>query len=70
MAIKVEVKSGDFAVKSKREQTAQNVVGQFGYQLPDLKLLCFFDDVDCDAVKKFIGAAERADCVSLLPERE
>ena len=43
MAIKVEVKSGDFAVKSKREQTAQNVVGQFGYQLPDLKLFCFFD---------------------------
>jgi hypothetical protein len=59
MAIKVEVKSEDFAVKSKREQATQNVLAQFGNQLPDLKLLCFFDDVDCDSLKKYIGEANR-----------
>lgn len=59
MAIRIEVKSADLAAKSKRQQTAQNVVGQFGYQLSELKLLCFFDDVDCDALKRFIGSANR-----------
>ena len=59
MAIRIEVKSDDLAAKSKREQTAQNVVRLFGYQLSDLKLLCFFDDVDCDGLKKFIGGANR-----------
>jgi|SRR5215469_15726031 len=59
MAITVKVKSADSAAESQREQIAWDAVGQFGNQIPDLRLLAFFDDEDCDAVRRYIGAANR-----------
>ena len=52
-----KVKSNDDAVKSRREAVADRVVSTFGQQLPDLKVLCFFDDVDDEALKS--GSATR-----------
>ena len=51
MRPKVVVKSKGDAVKSRREAIAERVIAAFGQQLPDLRLLCFFDDVDVEALK-------------------
>jgi hypothetical protein len=46
-------------MKARREAAAQRVLAEFGNRLPDLKLLCFFDDQDSDEFKKCFGQANR-----------
>src|SRR6266850_7243741 len=55
----IVVKSSDSSVKTKREGTARRVIAEFGDQLPNLKLLCFFDDVDWVPFRDAIGKANR-----------
>jgi hypothetical protein len=55
----INAKADDDAVKAQREKTAQRVIEQFGNQLPDRRLLCFFDDNDCQALKDCLGVANR-----------
>ena len=43
----VNVKSDDITIKAWREAAAKSVIDHFGNQLPNLRLLCFFVDVDC-----------------------
>src|SRR5271155_1028330 len=60
MPVKVEVKAqNDPIVKGKRELTAQNVLQKFGNELPELKLLAFFDDEDPDYLRQNLGPANR-----------
>jgi len=46
----IEVKCQDDALKQKRRLAADKVIAHFG-KLPDRRLLCFFDDEDCQAFK-------------------
>lgn len=55
----VKVKSSDEATRLNREEAAQRVVGYFGNRLPDLPLLCFFDDEDWPEYKGPGMAANR-----------
>jgi hypothetical protein len=57
MAVKVEVKALDVAVKMRRELAAQRVLQKFGSGLPDLELLAFFDDDNNDVIKQNYGFA-------------
>jgi hypothetical protein len=52
----LKVKSSDAAVKQQRESAAQGVLDQFGNSLPDRRLLCFFDDEDCQFFKRWHGS--------------
>ena len=61
----IYVKAQDPLVKAIRETTAQRVLTQFGKQVPDGRLLCFFDDVDHQPLKDRIGAANRGFCEPL-----
>jgi len=58
----VKVKASDSPVKKRREQIAQLVLDQFGDSLYDCRVLCFFDDEDCEELKLLtgLGAANRA----------
>lgn len=55
----VRVKSNGIAVRAQREAAAQRVIAHFGDQLPDLRLLCFFDDNDWQPFKDHFGKANR-----------
>jgi hypothetical protein len=51
MAATVWVKSENVAIRAHRKAAAQRVLDHFGNQLPDRRLLCFLDDVDCLSFK-------------------
>jgi hypothetical protein len=51
MAVTLDVKSHDTAVKEKREGLARSVLVEFGENLPELRLLAFFDDCDWAEIK-------------------
>jgi hypothetical protein len=53
------VKSNDVAVSARRDTKAQSVITHFGNQIPDFRLLCFFDDGDWQPFKDEYGAANR-----------
>lgn len=55
----MKVKSQDSAVKKQREEQAQRVLDEFGDVLSDCRLLCFFDDEDCQEFKVIMGRANR-----------
>lgn len=55
----IVVKSEDPQAKTRRAKTARRVIAEFGDQLPNATLLCFFDDVDSESVKAEIGKANR-----------
>ncbi len=55
----VIVKSADVLIKSQREAAAKRVITQFGDQIPDRKLLCFFDDEDWKDFRDRFGIANR-----------
>lgn len=59
LSVKVEVKSSDDSVKVRRHVAAQSVLEEFGNQLPDLRLLAFFDDQDWDYFKREMGDSNR-----------
>jgi hypothetical protein len=59
MSILVKVKSHDPAVAQERREIAESVIREFGDGVPDLRLLAFFDDQDCEALKREIGKANR-----------
>lgn len=60
MAVTIKVKSQhDAAVKARRELAAQRVLQTFGDDLPDLKLLAFFDDEDPFDLRQGLGPANR-----------
>ncbi len=60
MPTKVIVKSWDLSVKAKIEKRAQAVLNEFYDTLQsDRKLLCFFDDQDCQSFKEQIGQTNR-----------
>jgi hypothetical protein len=56
----VKVKTPDLLVKKQREEIAQRVLDQFDDSLPDCRLLCFFDDEDCQEFKVQLGDGSRA----------
>jgi len=56
----VKVKTPDLVVKKEREEIAQLVLDEFGDLLPECRLLCFFDDEDCQEFKKDLGEGNRA----------
>ncbi len=56
----VKVKASDSAVKKQREDDARRVLDEFGDLLPDCRLLCFFDDEDCQEFKLIMGQGNRA----------
>ena len=55
----VKVKSDNDAVAKHREALAQRVIAYFGNAIPDLTILCFFDDADWQPFKDHFGAANR-----------
>lgn len=55
----VKVKASDSAVKKQTEGEAQRVLDEFGNLLSDCRLLCFFDDEDCQIFKNIIGQGNR-----------
>ncbi len=55
----LKVKAPDSLVKKQREEIAQRVLGLFGDSLSDCRLLCFFDDVDCQTFKQDMGESNR-----------
>ena len=55
----IKIKSDDVTAKARREAAAQRVIAHFDNQLPNTRLLCFFDDEDCEAVKEEVGEANR-----------
>jgi hypothetical protein len=59
MAVTVEVKSHDPTVKEQREALACSVRDEFATDLPDLKLLTFFDDCDWAELKWGLGKENR-----------
>ncbi|OFV94621.1 MAG: hypothetical protein A3H28_00480 [Acidobacteria bacterium RIFCSPLOWO2_02_FULL_61_28] len=62
----VNVKSDDITIKAWREAAAKSVIDHFGNQLPNLRLLCFFDDADCTYLKQIAGEANRGVYLSVL----
>jgi hypothetical protein len=56
----VKVKTPDVTVKQEREDQAQKVIEAFGQSLPDVRLLCFFDDEECAHFKHEMGKDNRA----------
>jgi hypothetical protein len=63
----VVVRSADASVRAKRDTMARRVITAFGATLPDLKLLCFFDDQDWTPFKEAFGAANRGFHVPIQP---
>src|SRR6266478_1626327 len=63
MALKICVKSTDEDQKRARRVSAERVVAEFGNVVPDKRLLCFFDDEDCQVFKNFAGNANRGFCI-------
>jgi hypothetical protein len=59
MSILLKVKSHDPAVTQERREMAESVIHEFGNGVPDLRLLAFLDDHDCEALKREIGKANR-----------
>jgi hypothetical protein len=59
MPATLKIKSDDLVVRSQRETTATRVIAHFGNQLPELRLLCFFDDIDWQPLKDYFGEANR-----------
>lgn len=59
MPVKIEVKSCDGAAKATRQAAAQRVVDEFGSELPDLRLIAFFDDEDWQPFKDHAGEENR-----------
>jgi hypothetical protein len=59
MPYTVKVKSVDEALRNHREALAQRVISQCGNEVPEGRVLCFFDDVDWQALKDSIGIANR-----------
>lgn len=57
--LKICVKSPSDDQKQARRVAAERVVVQFGNALPDRRLLCLFDDKDCQVFKDFAGAENR-----------
>lgn len=55
----LKVKGSDSLVKKQREVEVQRVLDQFGDSLPECRLLCFFDDEDCQEFKLIMGAGNR-----------
>ena len=53
------VNSDSDTTKAHREAVAQRVIDHFGSELPDLRLLCFFDHNDWQALKDVKGKANR-----------
>jgi len=53
------VKSQVPTVKLQREEAAQRVLAHFEGRLSDLRLLCFFDDEDCQEFKFIMGKDNR-----------
>ena len=62
----VKVKSDDSMIRAQREAAAERVIDHFRNQIPDLRLLCFFDDVDCTYLKQIWGEAIRGVYLSIL----
>lgn len=56
----LKVKAAGSGVKKQIEADAQRVLEQFGDLLRDCRLLCFFDDEDCQAFKVVMGEGNRA----------
>ena len=52
MPAKLIVKTTDAMIREMREAAAQRVVDSFGNQLPDRRLLCFFDDEEWQTFKE------------------
>ena len=59
MPAKICVKSMDEDQKQARRASAERVVAEFGNAVPGKRLLCFFDDEDCEVFKDFAGPANR-----------
>jgi hypothetical protein len=59
MSTTVKVKSADDDVRMRRKAVAQRVLAYLGDELPDSRLLCFFDDEDWQALKAKRGIANR-----------
>jgi hypothetical protein len=59
LPLTIEVKSTDDAVRARRKGLAQSVVNQFGQNLPDSKLLAFFDDQDPPEIRRELGSVNR-----------
>jgi hypothetical protein len=55
----VEVKASDAEVAEQREGDARRVLDQFRDALHDCRLLCFFDDEDCQEFKRIMGERNR-----------
>jgi hypothetical protein len=55
----VKVKTPDLLVKKEREEIAQRVLDQFEDSFRDCRLLCFFDDEDCQEFKRGMGEGNR-----------
>jgi hypothetical protein len=55
----VRVKSSDDAVRRDREEAAHSVISRFGNRLPNLPLLCFFDEEDWPVLRGPGMAANR-----------
>ena len=66
MPLSVKVKSDDVPTKARRKEAADRVIDRFGNQLPDLRLLCFFDDEDCTYLNQEWGEAFRGVYLSVL----
>lgn len=47
----MKVRSSDKAISERREETAHRVIAHFGTGLPQLRLLCFFDDEDWPSLR-------------------
>ncbi len=60
MAPTVIVKSENVGIRTQRETAAQRVIANFGNQIPDRRLLCFFDDTDWQPFKDRFGKENRA----------
>jgi len=67
MSILVKVKSHDPAVTQERHEIAESVIREFGDGVPDLRLLAFFDDQDCEPLKRELGKANRGLYMPLKP---
>jgi hypothetical protein len=59
MPVTLRVKSGDRSIERKRRVAASRVLRRFESQLPGLRLLCFLDEEDCEAIKNQFGSANR-----------
>lgn len=55
----MKVKASDSLVKKQREEIAQRVLDLFEDSLSDCRLLCFFDDEDCQEFKLVMGEGNR-----------